>query len=288
LAHFYTVTNVKKTDTDTLSRFMVLNASWHVFDTQKKPGGNLVCISIQLTRWAGKLQPPSSRSATGMIMDSKHHETSLHSPCFFHLARARLRKPANVETSGPWRKGSENHPFVTKLKIQDMNSGSFGKVLGLLRTLTAGVIYIVLWSQVSNFNRSFWWSNCISYLSFSFLSHACCILSWVIWLKHTCVRTWCVMVTFRLLTQTFGLYAGFQSGGGGSLSNVRHRDELMSDLISSWESRLNMWMTLWIRLSSAECHCPKPTSQVFRAFRARHGRYEHVHMCIHVYTYQTE
>jgi len=27
LAHFYTVTIVKKTDTDTLSRFMVLNAS---------------------------------------------------------------------------------------------------------------------------------------------------------------------------------------------------------------------------------------------------------------------
>jgi len=27
LEHFYTVTNVKKTDTDTLSLFMVLNAS---------------------------------------------------------------------------------------------------------------------------------------------------------------------------------------------------------------------------------------------------------------------
>jgi len=40
-------------------------------------------------------------------------------------------------------------------------------------------------------------------------------------------------------------------------------------------------MTLWIRLSSVECHCPKPTSQVLRAFRARHGRNEHVHMCIH-------
>ena len=52
------------------------------------------------------------------------------------------------------------------------------------------------------FNRSFWWSNCISYLSFSFLSHACCILSWVIWLEHTCFRTWFVMVRFRVLTQT--------------------------------------------------------------------------------------
>jgi len=67
-----------------------------------------------------------------------------------------------------------------------------------------------------------------------------CILSWVIWLERTCVRTWCVMVRFRLLTQTFGLYAGFQSGGGGSLSHVWHRDEPMSDLIPSWESSLRM------------------------------------------------
>jgi len=65
-----------------------------------------------------------------------------------------------------------------------------------------------------------------------------CILSWVIWLERTSVRTWCVMVRFRLLTQTFGWYAGFQSGGGGSLSHVRHRDEPMSDLIPSWESSL--------------------------------------------------
>ena len=64
------------------------------------------------------------------------------------------------------------------------------------------LFWFVLWSQVSNFNRSFWWSNCISYLSFSFLSHACCILSWVIWLEHTCFRTWFVMVRFRVLTQT--------------------------------------------------------------------------------------
>jgi len=39
-----------------------------------------------------------------------------------------------------------------------------------------------------------------------------CILSWVIWLERTSVRTWCVMIRFRLLTQTFGWYAGFSIG----------------------------------------------------------------------------
>ena len=35
LARFYTVTTVTKTDTDTFSRFLVLNTSWHVLDTKK-------------------------------------------------------------------------------------------------------------------------------------------------------------------------------------------------------------------------------------------------------------
>jgi len=39
-----TMTTVTKTDTDTFSWFLVLNASWHVLDTQKKPGGNPVRI----------------------------------------------------------------------------------------------------------------------------------------------------------------------------------------------------------------------------------------------------
>ena len=42
-----TMTTVTKTDTDTFSWFLVLNASWHVLDTPKKPGGNPVRISRQ-------------------------------------------------------------------------------------------------------------------------------------------------------------------------------------------------------------------------------------------------
>jgi len=47
VAHFYTVTTVTKTHTDAFSRFLVLNASWHVLDTHKNPGGNPVRISTQ-------------------------------------------------------------------------------------------------------------------------------------------------------------------------------------------------------------------------------------------------
>jgi len=64
-------------------------------------------------------------------------------------------------------------------------------------------------------------------------------LEWFDWNTRVFIRdAWWLDSVYWL--QTFGLYAGFQSGGGGSLSHVRYRDELMSDLIPSWESSLRM------------------------------------------------